>query len=173
MDDAGESPKPKKKGLMVPLLVGVILAAGGGGGGYWAVTSGPFAPDAPPAGDAATADAEGAGQDAAAAAARAAAVEVSFIELETLVIALGSEQSGRSLIFSAALEVRPEDRETVALLTPRVMDVLNSYLRVISVSELSEPASLARLRAQLLRRIQVVTGSGLVRDLLVTQFLVN
>jgi len=53
------------------------------------------------------------------------------------------------------------------------MDVLNSYLRVISISELSEPTSLARLRAQMLRRIQVVTGTGRVRDLLVTQFLVN
>ena len=61
----------------------------------------------------------------------------------------------------------------VSLLSPRVMDVLNSYLRVISITELSDPASLARLRAQMLRRIQIVTGEGRVRDLLVTQFVVN
>ena len=49
---------------------------------------------------------------------------------------------------------------------PRVLDVLNTYLRAVEVRDLEEPASLARLRAQMLRRIQVVTGEGRVRDLL-------
>ena len=61
----------------------------------------------------------------------------------------------------------------VTRLSPRVLDVLNGYLRVIAVDELSDPTSLARLRAQMLRRIQVVTGAGRVSDLLVTQFVVN
>ena len=56
---------------------------------------------------------------------------------------------------------------------PRVMDVINSYLRVLDRQELTDPRTLARLRAQLLRRIQIVTGDVLVRDLLVTEFVVN
>jgi flagellar FliL protein len=32
---------------------------------------------------------------------------------------------------------------------------------------------MARLRAQMLRRIQVVTGEGRVRDLLITEFVLN
>jgi flagellar FliL protein len=159
-DDDSAEPK-KKKGLMVPLLLGVILAVVGGGGGFWAVTSGPLAP--------ATADDE----DTDDYGETTAPTDVAFIDLETLVISLGAEQANRNLIFTAALEVRPEHVEEVTELTPRVLDVLNSYLRVIELSELTEPTSLARLRAQMLRRIQVVTGTGRVHDLLVTQFLVN
>ena len=151
----------KKKGLLVPLLFGVILATMGGGGGFWAVTSGPFAPEVP-VNEIASEE-----EDA------TPPTDVAFIELETLIITLGAEQSNQNLIFTAALEVEPQHLEEVAQLTPRVLDVLNSYLRVIAVSELSEPTSLARLRAQMLRRIQVVTGTGRVHDLLVTQFLVN
>lgn len=149
---------------MKPLLLGVILAAGGGGGGFWAVTQGPFAPEPAAEEHTETEVEHGTDMDA---------TNVAFIELETLVISLGAEESNRNLIFSAALEVRPEHLEEVTQLTPRVLDVLNSYLRVIAISELSEPTSLARLRSQMLRRIQVVTGTGRVRDLLVTQFLVN
>lgn len=152
----------------MPVLLGVILAAAGGGGGFWAVTSGPLAPETTPTDtDMAASEADDGGYS------EMAPASVAFIELETLVISLGAAESNRNLIFTAALEVRPEHLEEVVQLTPRVMDVLNSYLRVISISELSEPTSLGRLRAQMLRRIQVVTGTGRVRDLLVTQFLVN
>ncbi|HID67934.1 MAG TPA: flagellar basal body-associated FliL family protein [Roseibacterium sp.] len=166
MSEDGEIEEPKKKkGLLVPLLLGVILAAVGGGGGFWAVTQGPLAPESTV--EEQTDDpGDGPGADM-------APSDVAFVELETLVISLGAAESSRNLIFSASLEVRPEYLEEVTELTPRVLDVLNSYLRVIAVSELSEPTSLARLRAQMLRRIQVVTGTGRVRDLLVTQFLVN
>jgi flagellar FliL protein len=50
---------------------------------------------------------------------------------------------------------------------------MNGYLRAIDPAELDEPATLLRIRAQLLRRIQLVTGDGRVRDLLVTEFVLN
>ncbi len=56
---------------------------------------------------------------------------------------------------------------------PRVLDVLNTYLRAVEVRDLEEPSSLARLRAQMLRRIQVVTGEGRVRDLLISELVLN
>lgn len=165
-EDATEEVAPKrKKSLLVPLLVGVILAAAGGGGGYWAVTSGPFAPDTPVGAVA--------GTETKSPEPTGAPVAVSFVPLETLVISLGPSETSRHLMFTAELEVDPVHEAEVARLAPRVLDVLNSYLRVISVSELSDPASLARLRAQMLRRIQIVTGTGRVHDLLVTQFVVN
>lgn len=162
-----EEPK-KKKGLLVPLLLGVILAAVGGGGGFWAVTQGPLAPE-----ETAEEHADEAAEHDDENAYAMESADVSFLELETLVISLGAEESNRNLIFSASLEVAPQYLEEVTQLTPRVLDVLNSYLRVIAISELSEPTSLARLRSQMLRRIQVVTGNGRVQNLLVTQFLVN
>lgn len=153
----------KKGGLLIPLILGVILAAVGGGGGFWAVTQGPFAP-APPLIVHDEADLPEPMQDP---------VETSFVPLETIVVTLGPDETGRHLIFTAELEVDPAHSNEVERLSPRVLDILNSYLRVISLSELNDPSSLARLRAQMLRRVQVVTGAGRVHDLLITQFVVN
>jgi flagellar FliL protein len=163
-DDSDTEKNGKKRGKLLPLLLGLILAAAGAGAGFWAVTAGPFAPEpAPLAADSPSAPIES----------EPAPVEVAFVPLETVIISLGPEQTGRHLIFTAELEVDPAYETEVARLTPRVLDVLNTYLRVISLDELSTPASLARLRAQMLRRIQIVTGAGRVQDLLVTQFVVN
>ena len=61
----------------------------------------------------------------------------------------------------------------VVLLKPRILDVMNGYLRAVEVQELADPHALVRLRSQMLRRIQIVTGEGRVRDLLVTEFVLN
>ena len=67
---------------------------------------------------------------------------------------------GRYLRFSAQLEVAAADVEEVTLLSPRVLDVLNSYLRAVETADIEDPAAMARLRAQMLRRVQLVTGEG-------------
>jgi len=166
---------PKKKGMLIPLVVGLALAVAGGAGGYWAVTSGPLGGSSDSA--AYGGDGYGYGQEAADANAvpyiRPELEEVAFVPLDPMVITLGSGAQGRQLLFTAELEVAPDDAEEVTNLLPRVLDVLNSYLRVIDMQELNDPRTLVRLRAQLLRRIQIVTGEMLVRDLLVTEFVVN
>ena len=88
-------------------------------------------------------------------------------------ISLPPGSSAKHLRFAGQLEVAPEHAAEVAQLMPRVLDVLNTYLRAVEVKDLEEPAALPRLRAQMLRRIQVVTGEGRVRDLLVTEFVLN
>lgn len=169
VEPAADGPK-QKKGLLVPLLVGLVLAGVGGAGGYWAVTSGPLAGP----GDSAANDGHGdEDSDVAVTHVRPEMEEVAFVPLEPLVITLGPGTAGRHLMFSAELEVAPDDADEVTHLLPRVLDVLNSYLRVIDMEELNDPRTLVRLRAQLLRRIQIVTGDVLVRDLLVTEFVVN
>jgi flagellar FliL protein len=143
-----ETEGKKKGGILMPLLVGIVLAVLAGGGGFWAVTSGPLAPaTAPPMEDAAEPETED-----------VAPVDVVFVSLEPIVITLGPEVAGRHLMFTAYLEVSPNHEAEVTRLLPRVLDVLNGYLRVIDLSELSDPTSLAVLRAQMLRRIQTVTG---------------
>ena len=48
-----------------------------------------------------------------------------------------------------------------------------SYLRAIDTASIEDPHAMARLRAQMLRRIQIVVGEGRVRDLLITEFVLN
>lgn len=168
---------PKKKGVLLPLILGVVLALVGGGGGFFAVSSGllGLGGSNPADGE----DAAHAGNDHGAShgddhgGMPAGATDTAFVPLETLTISLGQEGRHRHLIFTAQLEVDPDYLEEVTMLSPRVLDVLNSYLRVVDVQELAEPVSLARLRAQMLHRVQIAAGDGRVRDLLITQFVVN
>ncbi|MCB1338785.1 MAG: flagellar basal body-associated FliL family protein [Maritimibacter sp.] len=161
-DTEGTEEAPKKKSRL-GLLIGLVLALGFGGGGFFAVYSGLIlGPD--PAADAGHGAAESAVE---------ALAPVSFVALEPLVVSIGTGSTARHLRFRAELEVNPGAEADVTKLTPRVMDVLNSYLRAVAVSDLEDPSALVSLRAQMLRRIQLVTGEGRVRDLLIMEFVLS
>jgi len=96
-----------------------------------------------------------------------------FVALSPLLVSIHGSEPARQLRFEAYLEVESGQSASVENLKPRIMDVMNSYLRAIEMHDVRDPAALMRIRAQLLRRIQIVTGEGRVRDLLVTTFLIN
>ena len=56
---------------------------------------------------------------------------------------------------------------------PRILDVLNTYLRAVTEEEMSAPAAITRLRAQILRRVQIVAGAENIRDILITEFVLG
>lgn len=91
-----------------------------------------------------------------------------FVPVGTIVISMGS--GGRHLRFGAELEVVPREAAEVARLMPRVRDVLNGYLRAVEPGVFDRAEALTLLRAQMLRRVQMVLGGTAVRDLLVTEF---
>lgn len=150
---------PKKKSKK-PLLIGLILALLLGAGGFYATWSGLLL----------GADAEG---HAEATPEIAALPDIAFVPVDPLVITLGSGDAVRHLRFTSQIEVAGPHASEVQLLLPRIIDVLNGYLRAVEVTQLEDPAALVRIRAHLLRRIQIVTGEGRVRDLLVTEFVLN
>lgn len=157
-DGPTSADEPKKRSRL-PLLAGLLIAFLLGGGGFYAAYSGliPFG--------------NGAGQDGHHDV--GAMPDVAFVPIPPLVISLGAGASGRHLRFAAELEVAQERADEVAKLMPRVLDVLNGYLRAVDGRQFEEPAALIRLRAQMLRRVQIVLGEGRVRDLLVTEFVLN
>ncbi len=156
----GDDAAPAKKGKK-GFLIGALLALALGGGGFFAVYSGMILGD------------EYAEKDDTPGKPVADLAPVAFVPLEPLVISLGRMTENRHLRFQAQLEVDPKHLDDVTTLVPRVMDVLNSYLRAVSVADLENPAALVSLRAQMLRRVQLVTGEGRVRDLLVMEFVLN
>lgn len=147
VDIAEPMPRKSKK----PLLIGVLLAVVGGGAGF-ALTSGliPL------------------GGGHAVETAHAAPVGAAFVPLDPLIISLAG--SDRHLRFTAQLEVDPAQSASVAALTPRIVDVLNGYMRAVGPSDLEDPAALPLIRSHLLHRIGLVVGSGAVRDLLIMEF---
>lgn len=155
--EAAPDQAPKKKSKL-PVIIGLVLALCLGGGGFYATVSGMIlAPS-----DAAVPEAEG-----------EALPDIAFVPLAQMVISLGAAADSRHLRFTAQLEVEAAHTEEVTLLQPRILDVLNSYLRAVNVAELEDPSALVRIRAQMLRRIQLVSGEGRVRDLLITEFVLN
>lgn len=99
--------------------------------------------------------------------------DVAYVAVDPLVVSLQGSTTSRHLKFRAHLEVATDAKESVEKLLPRVVDVLNSYLRALEPADLENPAALTRLRAQMLRRVQVVTGTGLVNDLLIMEFVLT
>lgn len=160
MADAEEPQEVAPKKPKKPLIIGVILALVLGGGGFFATYSGLILGQ----------DHAGAGEQEPSA---SPLPDIAFVPIEPLVISLGTADSGRNLRFTSQIEVPSAFVADVTLLLPRIVDVMNGYLRAIDPAELDDPAMLLRIRAQLLRRIQLVTGDGRVRDLLVTEFVLN
>lgn len=99
--------------------------------------------------------------------------EANFIALAPIIIPLGDGLANRSLRFQAHLEVARSEMSRVEALTPRIIDVLNTYLRAVEIETLQDRRALLVLRAQMLRRIQVVVDSTAIQDLLITEFFIN
>ncbi|MEM7519476.1 MAG: flagellar basal body-associated FliL family protein [Pseudomonadota bacterium] len=157
-DNTQEAPAKKSK---LPLIIGLVLALVGGGGGFYATFSGLILGSDPNEKAEKTAKGD------------LPTFDVAYVEVDPLVVSLQSSATARHLKFRAQLEVETAAKEKVEKLLPRVTDVLNSYLRALEPSDLENPASLTRLRAQMLRRVQVVTGGNMVNDLLIMEFVLT
>jgi flagellar FliL protein len=158
MSDTGAEPTSGRRRIgRRPILAGLALAPVAAAGGYFAVRSG-FLPM---------------GGNVASEAAATTLLDVAFLPVDPMVISIGRGGLTRHLRFEAQLEVDPLKAQDVALLMPRIVDVLNGFLRAVDVADLEDPAALLRLRAQMLRRVQIVAGEDAIRDLLVMEFVVN
>jgi len=156
---AGSAEAPKK-GSKLPLILGLVLAIVGGGAGFYVMYSGML----------------GGGESKEVVkpeAALDALPDISFVALDPIIVSTAASQGTRHLRFRAQLEVPSAYQDEVTSITPRVIDVLNSYLRAIEFKDFEDPTALVRLRSQMLRRVQVVTGEGRVRDLLIMEFVLN
>ncbi|HBD92397.1 MAG: flagellar basal body protein FliL [Rhodobacteraceae bacterium GWE1_64_9] len=152
-----QAPAPRKSGWL-PLLAGLLLAVGLGGGGFFAAYSGLILGHPPQVEEAATAS---------------PLPDIAFVPVEPIMIPLGPAGQNQHLRIVSEIEVAKPHAAEVTLLLPRIRDVMNSYLRAVEVADLQDPAALVRFRAQILRRVQTVTGEGRVRDLLITEFMLN
>lgn len=150
---------PRKAGLK-GVIIGVVLALLLGGGGFYAVWSGLVMGGESQGDKTETVEVPG-------------MPDIAFIPVSPILVSLGPGTNARHLRFQAQLEVDKAHVGDVTLLLPRVVDVLNSYLRAIEPAELEPQGALAKLRSQMLRRVQIVTGEGRVRDLLIMEFVLN
>lgn len=164
VSDAEPAGKPKGKLGLILGIVGALLL---GGGGFYATKTGMIDPaglfgGGSEGGKKAGGHGEAAGGPAA-----------NFVAMEPILVSLGPGARAKHLRFTGQLDVDPAGAAAVQGEMPRIVDALNTYLRAVEVRDLEDPAALTRLRAQMLRRVQTVTGDGQVRDLLITEFVLN
>ncbi len=145
-----------RKSSKIGLLIGVLLAIVGGGGGYYVTSSGLLG-----------------GPHDATAEKKSSSKDVAFIPMDQMTISIGDPTEQRFLRFRAELEVSTSYESDVKKLMPRVVDVLNTYLRSVELADLEDPSSLLTLRSQMRRRIDLVVGGDKVHDLLVMEFVIN
>lgn len=163
-DAVAEAPEAPAKSKKLPLVLGVILAVAGAGGGYYASSSGLLFGHSDPE------FAKDHEQDETPA---KPLPDIAFVAIEPITISLTGSKFVRHLRFRSQLEVNSAHQKDVELILPRIVDVMNSYLRALDVAEFEDAQALAKLRGQMLRRVQVVAGQGRVRDLLVMEFVLN
>lgn len=160
MADDETSDDDQKKKSKLPVILGLVVALAGGGGGFFAVYSGMLF------------GAENKAQEA-----QEEIVEdlpdIAFVEVDPMTVSLQDNGRDRHLRFRAQLETSGKHKADVELLLPRIVDVLNSYLRAVELDDLKNASALVRLRGQMLRRVQLVVGEGRVNDLLIMEFVLN
>ncbi|GFE49575.1 flagellar basal body protein FliL [Roseobacter cerasinus] len=149
------------KSSKMPLILGIVLLLVGGGGGFYATWSGLLlgGESKKPAAEETKAEDK--------------SPVIEFVAIEPITVSLPQSSAQDHLRFRAELEVAAGYASDVEAMLPRIIDVLNSYLRAVEMNDLTSPAALTRLRAQMLRRVQVVTGPEQVKDLLIMEFVLN
>lgn len=147
---------PARKGGKIPIILGLALALPAGAGGFWAGYQGLIPLAGKPA-----------------ASTTSTGSEIAYIALDPVVVTLVPGGNSRHLRLTAQLEVHPAAQTAVEKLRPRIMDMMNSYLSALTLTDLEAQSALVRLRAHLLRRITLIAGENQVRDLLITEFVLN
>ncbi len=159
----------EKKPSKLPMIIGLVLALLGGGGGFYAVQSGLLGGNPPQGEDTAQSDSHASDE----AFETVPLPDIAFVEVPQITVSLGPKAQAKHLRFRASLEVPSKHAAEVESIMPRILDVLNSYLRALEPSDIEAQGALLRLRGHMLRRVRLVAGEGRIRDLLVLEFVLN
>ena len=156
--EAQDPPAPRKRrGKALFLLIGLIALLGGGAGAAWQFVPG--------VADKARAMIGHHEQVAAAVSTRPV-----FIDLPEMALTLpnGGRPRQMRIKLSVELATGASEQQAIDALSPRVYDALLTYLRTLRDGEVDGGLGLDRLRADLYRRLELVVGPGVLRDVLIT-----
>jgi flagellar FliL protein len=156
--EALEAPAPRKRrGKKLVLLLGVIVLIGGGAGAAWQLVPG-------------IADKVHAMFGHHEQAVAAVNTRPVFIDLPEMALTLPNGGRPRQMRIKLSVELArgASEQQATEALSPRVYDALLTYLRTVQDGEVDGGLGLDRLRADLYRRLELVIGPGVVRDVLIT-----
>jgi flagellar FliL protein len=98
-------------------------------------------------------------------------VPTGYLELKPLTISL--QENARILKIGITLEILAGEEDYIDPNDPKVRDAFMGYLRALRLEQIEDAAFMAQMRAQLLRRAQLILGAENIRAILITDFLVR
>lgn len=155
LEAPADKPKRSLKRLIFMAVIVLVLAGGGFALSYLGVIQGLIG------GGESSADSHGSAED-----------HPSFVPIETITIVLPGTPP-RQFRMTAQIEVAPGQAAAVQAMMPRVQNILQGFLRAVEPDALADRAAWFDLRLQMLYRVRMVLGEAMVRDLLITDFIVN
>lgn len=144
--------KPRKKGMLIPIAVTLVL----GGVGFGSTYLGLWSPVAMMSGPAEAKVAHG-------------EVQAEFVDIPTIEIVMPGGRS-RSLVLSATIESDSVHKAQVQHLMPRVSDAFTTFLSGVDPSAYEKRGVLEIIRTELVARTRLVLGDAAVKNLLITEF---
>ncbi len=100
--------------------------------------------------------------------------KAAFVDLPEMALTLPNGGQPRQMRIKLSLEVAAGGPDTppTDLLTPKVYDALLTYFRTLRDGEFQGTIALDRMRGDLYRRLTLVLGPGVLRDVLITGLVV-
>ena len=98
-------------------------------------------------------------------------VDTGYLELTPLTITL--QNNNRILKIGITLETLAGEEDYIDPNDPKIRDAFMGYLRALRIEQIEDAAFMAQMRAQLLRRAQLILGVENIHGILITDFLVR
>lgn len=99
--------------------------------------------------------------------------DLSYVELEEILITIGSEPATRYLKLKIAIVAQNKQVNFVKQSEPVLIDAFVNYLRSVELQDFENPAFYTDMRAQLARRAELVLGGAVTDGVLITEFLLR
>jgi len=99
--------------------------------------------------------------------------DAAFVEFRSLVVSIQPIGRSKHLRVALVLETEPDYSASVLEKAHHLKDAFNTYLRAVDATEFEDPSAMSRIRAQLLRRAQVVAPYAHIRGVLITEFVLT
>ncbi len=154
-----DPPQKKKRRIPFILLAAILLIIGGGAAAYF------FVPGIADKAHEILVHKEGPAQPL--------PTGPVFADLPEMAVTLPNGGQARQLRIRISLELTPTPQPAqTAVLSPKVYDALLTYLRTLTDSEVDNSLAIDRIRGDLFRRLTLVLGPNVVRDVLITSLVV-
>lgn len=96
-----------------------------------------------------------------------------YVELDEILITIGSEPATRYLKLNLAIATLTGKEGAIRKAQPILADAFNGYLRSVELNQLEDPTFYPYMREQLSRRAELILGAAVTEGVLITDFLLR